>query len=284
MRSIKRSLRVCGSLLKYLFTSPAPYMAALALILFLWDRSFELGRIARQYRLSIHAGGYFSVLVNHSLSLIMLSFGLVFILGDAPFLHENAMFEWIRSDRKSWTAGRVLYIAAVVLIYMLFIQMMICLLSWSLNFGPKWDKVLTTLSTGRSAGGVSMHVPGLLIAKWNPLQAMGLTWLLLFLAWFALGLILFALSAAARRLAALAFVSALVFSDYLIETMMPYRAYFYSPLSWAKLTVIGDDMNPYAPSMSFALKALPLLCIALLVLSLWAGMRKKHMLDSLYRL
>ena len=73
MRSIKRSLRVCGSLLKYLFTSPAPYMAALALILFLWDRSFELGRIARQYRLSIHAGGYFSVLVNHSLSLIMLN-------------------------------------------------------------------------------------------------------------------------------------------------------------------------------------------------------------------
>ena len=139
MRSIKRSLRVCGSLLKYLFTSPAPYMAALALILFLWDRSFELGRLARQYRLSIHAGGYFSVLVNHSLSLIMLSFGLVFILGDAPFLHENAMFEWIRSDRKSWTAGRVLYIAAVVLIYMLFIQMMICLLRWSLNFGPKWD-------------------------------------------------------------------------------------------------------------------------------------------------
>ena len=284
MLSLRRSFRVCKGLLHYLFLSPAPYLVALFLALFMWDRTFTLGEAARQYRLSIHAAGLYAVLVNNSLALITMSFGLVFLLSDAPYLHENAIFEWARSDRKSWAVGRILYIAVVVLLYMLFIQLLICVLTWTLNFGPKWDKVLKTMSTGRSVNGISIYVPGLLIAKYNPLQAMGWTYLLLYLAWLALGLMLFTFSSGIRRLLALSIVSVIVFLDYFIETMMPYRMYFFSPLSWAKLSIIGDDMNPYFPQISYVLRALPLLCLFFIISSTWIGIRKKRMLDNLYQL
>lgn len=146
------------------------------------------------------------------------------------------------------------------------------------------DKVLNTMSTGRSVNGVSIYVPGLLIAKYNPLQAMGWTYLLLYLAWLALGLMLFTFSSGIRRLLALSIVSVIVFLDYFIETMMPYRMYFFSPLSWAKLSIIGDDMNPYFPQISYVLRVLPLLCLFFIISSMWIGIRQKRMLDNLCQL
>lgn len=284
MRSIACSMRVCRNLIRYLFTSSAPYFVAFSLLIFMWDRGCSIGLVARQYNLNIHAGGYFAILVNNNLTLILLSFGLLFILADAPYLHENALFEWTRTSRISWATGRIIYIALTVIIYMLFVQLLVCLLTWSINFGPKWDKVLNTIGMGRPVKGLSINISPLLVTKWNPIQAMGLTWLLLFLAWFFIGLTLFFLSSAVSRLFALSTVSILIFLDYFIETMMPYRAYFFSPLSWAKLAIIGDDTNPYLPHLDYSLRALPLLCLILIILCVWVSVRKKHLLDRLFEL
>ena len=42
MLSLRRSFRVCKGLLHYLFLSPAPYLVALFLALFMWDQTFTL--------------------------------------------------------------------------------------------------------------------------------------------------------------------------------------------------------------------------------------------------
>lgn len=284
MRRVKRSLRVAGSLMHNLFRSPAPCLVFAAAAIFLWDRCFVLGQLARRYGFAAHAGGVFAALLNDSRTLVMLSLGLVILLGDAPFLKANAMFEWIRSDRLSWTAGRILYILAVVLLYLLSIQLLVCLETWSMNFGPKWDKILRTLSTGRSITGISMSVSSLLLSSRTPMQAWFFTFGMMGLAWSSLGLMLFSLSVLTRRLFALLLASAIVFMDLLVESMMPYRMYYYSIISWAKLSIVGEKENPFLPGLDFAVQALPILFTGLVILSFIAGARKRRILDSQFQL
>lgn len=282
--SLKRTARVAGSLLYYFFRTPTPYLVLAATAVFLWDRCFELGRLARHYGLSINAGGLFAILLNNSMILLALSFGVVFLLGNAPFLHESAMFEWVRSDRKTWTAGRLLYMIIVVMLYLLSIQVMICLETWSLNFGPRWDRVLRTLSTGRSIDGVAMLVPSLLTAKFTPNEALAYTFRMMFLVWISVGIGLFAFSLLIHRMVGLCLASFMIFADFIVEGMLPYRMYYFSPLSWAKLSVVGDAANPYTPKISFVYWALPFLCAALLVLAWIIGVYKKRILDQQFEI
>lgn len=284
MHRIWRSLRVTGGLIGSFFRSPTPYLVFVTVAILLWDECFYMGRMARSYGFAVHAGGVFAAVMNDGLTLAALSFGLVFLLGDAPFLRENAMFEWMRSDRLSWTVGRVLYVLAVVLMYLLAIQALVCVEAWSVNFGPKWDKVLRTLGTGRHLSDISLSVSSSLLSSRRPMQAWLYTFGMMGLAWSSLGFILFSLSVLTRRLFAMLVVSVVVFMDYLVESMMPYRMYFYSVLSWAKLSVVGGRANPYMPGTDFAVPALLLAFAGLVILSVAAGICKKRILDKQFQL
>src|SRR5699024_1005021 len=96
-------------------------------------------------------GGYtvgpwvFPFLLAEPYSRLMVMLGLILLLCDAPFIESDHPALLLRSGRRTWTAGQVLYIAGTSAVYFAVVYLLtVLVLLPHVGFEPGWGKVIHT--------------------------------------------------------------------------------------------------------------------------------------------
>lgn len=94
-------------------------------------------------------------------SILLISTLLVLLFADMPFLSPETPFFLIRTDRKTWITGQVVYIFSSVLLYLMFVLVSTVLLSARHSFSANmWSPTAAIL--GYTDAGKRIAVPALL--------------------------------------------------------------------------------------------------------------------------
>lgn len=113
----------------------------------------------------------------------MLAFGMLLLLGDAPFLHEGMSVYLIRSSRLRWLIGQILFCVITVVCYLLVIEVMLLSMSGNgVSFLNDWsDPIMlaSRITSGASLLHIEMAVnfPMNIISSGNPYTIFALTML-----------------------------------------------------------------------------------------------------------
>ena len=122
---------------------------------------------------------------------------IVFIFCDAPFIDSNQSYVMLRTSRKKWCFGQVLYIYAgsVIYAFVLFFSTIIINIG-HIKWGTSWGKVLGSAGTSTvlSTLGINyttVKVPAIVIRYYTPAQAMFFSFLLMVLSFIFIGLLIY---------------------------------------------------------------------------------------------
>lgn len=113
---------------------------------------------AREYKTTMQFLEAFVWTFGDSNSILLSSTLLVLLFADIPFLSSGTPFYLVRTDRKTWLTGQVLYIVSATFIYLVFILASTSLVCMNQSFiGNKWSKTAAIL--GYSGAGKAVALP-----------------------------------------------------------------------------------------------------------------------------
>jgi hypothetical protein len=91
-------------------------------------------------------------------SILLSSLLLVLLFADMPFIDASTPYHLVRTDRKTWLCGQLLYVALATIIYVLFILLVTSLLCARISFiGNVWSETAAVL--GYSGAGKAIALP-----------------------------------------------------------------------------------------------------------------------------
>lgn len=209
-------------------------------------------------------GGYtvgpwvFPFLLAEPYSRLMVMLGLILLLCDAPFIESDHPALLLRSGRRTWTAGQVLYIAGTSALYFAVVYLLtVLVLLPHVGFEPGWGKVIHTFCQTRMAGqhGIVLPFDHQISNALGPVEANLLELLLCWLLGTLLGLVLFVLNLTVNRSAGAICAAALAIFPLFVERAGWWMHYI-SPVSWASLSVVDLTGTTAFPSLGYALAVL----------------------------
>lgn len=210
---------------------------------------------------------------------VLFTVPIILLFCNAPFIDQNQLYIYIRSGRKKWLTGQILYIIAASFIYYLFI-LVISILSTSIygGFSMEWGKCLFTLAETNIAIAHNcpfVDISSLIVDYFTPLQAVGFTFLVSWLNAVLIGMTIFTCNYLTNIKYLGISISAfmIVFSWFVLNTGLPVLVH-YSPTSWITLDNIDIGGKTTNPGFSYCI-TFYLICIILLISLSFLLSRKK---------
>ena len=162
---------------------------ALAFILcfFLTERAAS---VARRYDTFLQILEPFVWTFGDGTNILLASLLLVFLLGDVPQLSAGTPFFLMRTTRRAWLLGQVLYLLGGTAVYLLFIQLSTCLLCAPVAFaGDQWSEAAALLGYAGlgSRSGIPADTTTLEMSR--PAECTAVTFLLMLCYMVVLGLL-----------------------------------------------------------------------------------------------
>lgn len=197
---------------------------------------------------------FFPFLMAQPYSLLMFLLGVILLFCDAPFIDSEQPYIILRTGRKIWTLGQLLYIAVASAIYFAVIMLFtVIILFNNLSFESGWGKVINTFSqNGAYRYGVVFPFDYSITAALSPLQAMALEFLLCWFTGVLLGLVMFVLNMAISRSAGVIVAAVLAVFPLFVRKSV-YSLHYFSPASWTSLSVINLSGSTSFPSLTYVL-------------------------------
>lgn len=265
-----KSLSVCLDNLRRWATNPRIFV--IALLLLLMEENMMVGGV-RAFSQVVDlpvAPWVYPFLTGDWYIALMEIFGVILLFCDAPFMNEGTPYLFVRSGRKAWFWGQVLYIFIASALYQLFIAAgAALLLAGDLAWTADWGKVLGTLSQTQRGMAVGIKLTDTVVRNFSPAQAMLLAFALCWMVMVVFGMVIFTVNLMLPRLWGAVFAS-------ILALVMPFSMnasgktmQYFSPGSWMCFPLIDfSDTTPY-PSLRYVLTSGCLLIGALAAISYW---------------
>lgn len=162
---------------------------------------------------------------------------VILLFCNAPFIDGNQTFVYMRTGRKKWLCGQVLYIIAAGALYYLFLIALTILFTVFISEpGFEWGETILTMGNSNAAYIFGIHfieVPNLISNYFTPLQA---TWFTFVTSWCSavlLGLVLFLCNlATGTKALGITISSLLVVICFIVDSGGWYDLLKFSPISW----------------------------------------------------
>lgn len=255
--------------------NPRIYILGLLILMFLNIMLAPVRNAATSVNLPVSVW-VFPFLLSDYYSLMLIMFGFVLFLCDAPFIDSEQAYLIIRSGKKAWVKGQLLYICLASAVYFLFVFVAgAVLLLPNLSFDAEWGKLLQTLAQTdmNRQFNISLGVSYKIIRLYNPIVATLASYFMAWLVGVFLGVLLFVLNAYFSRAIGVIVTSGLVlFEIFCLNS--PFIFTYFSPVSWVSLAILDTQSISKYPSFVYAVTVTLALIILLSLISfLW--IRKK---------
>lgn len=269
MDNLKKILLVCIYNIRKWPSNPRIYLIFLSSILYLHSLLMPVLTFCGKsgYRITPYL---FPFIMSDSNSVLLFSFGVVFLLCDAPFIEEDQPYIIMRSGREIWTLGETTYIFMSAFIYFAFIIIAsIAILFPYLEFIPDWGKVIGTFAQTPVASLHNITIPFSfrIFNAYKPLTAMSISFFNCWLVSFVLGLIMFFLNLNFTRFSGILSSSILIFWQVVVtKTWTGFTKY--SPVTWFSLSCIDTTSSTLYPTLKYIYTIVCISILALLILCL----------------
>lgn len=159
--------------LKRLWYSPRPYV----ILFFVYAALERCFGCVREYLAEmgqqIQATELFSIAVSNRIPQWFLIFGIVLLLGDAPFLHDGMEYYVLRSSRSKWLIGQIVFCIITIIGYVFVVAgIFLFMFSNFIAFNNEWSDIITLccqVHSGRILGiTMSISFPSQLIQSGSP--------------------------------------------------------------------------------------------------------------------
>jgi len=155
---VKQTLTVCAYNYRRWRRNPKIIMTFLLTFILCFLLSDQVITMAGDYNTTLQMFEPFVWTFGDSKSVLLISLLLVLLVSDMPFLSAATPYYLMRTDRKTWLAGQLLYILSASLLFFLFVLLSTMVLCMKIAFpGNVWSKTAATL--GYSGDGVSASLP-----------------------------------------------------------------------------------------------------------------------------
>lgn len=201
---------------------------------------------------------YFPLMLNQWYVRILLIFPIVLIFCDAPFVENSQDFIIIRSGKKIWCLGQIMYVFITSFIYTAFILITPIITNLPyINFTEDgWGKVFNTFSYTNVVQYYKLKfgLSSRILDNFSPEQAMFYSFILFFTATIFLGMLIFALNIISNnKILGLTVASIFILLDISISADMSFLLWI-SPVSWSDLGDIAITES-WLPNISYILIA-----------------------------
>lgn len=242
--------------------NPRVYIVLAIMFIYQYYTFSPLKELANYLQQDVSPWSFPFFIQNPSLFFIIGGTALLFY-GHAPFIDGHTDFLLIRTGRRNWILGQILYMILSSFLYtLLYVIGSIVILLPNVVFTKEWGSVLEVLSTEQISQipreiGLQFQPIAIVMAEFSPIQAMMIGFLLFWLGTlFIAAILLFfnlMLGKNSGMIVAGALISLAYFSVYLGRLNFGDQIFFFSPVSWVSLTYLDWAHQGNLPSITFAL-------------------------------
>lgn len=236
----KLSFKIIGKVaklgIKKWIATPRMYMVAILATLFVSTPVSGVRSFAIEQGLSV-SNWFFPLIFQQGMILLFLYFCVILMFCNAPFIDKQQMFVLLRSGKRNWFLGQLLYIALSSIIYFvyLFILTIVEFIPY-VGFSGKWESVFVHLGQHTEVG--VMLISGDVISHYTPLQASLIAFLVNVLLGIMLGELIFLVNLYKNRGYGTGVALAVVLFSYMLEYMVfGSKMSFVSPVAWADISI-----------------------------------------------
>lgn len=238
---------------------------------------------------------YYSLNVNIAIIAVMLSDGfsrtvlflaVLLIFSNLPLKFPPPYFLMVRSGKRKWIMGQVMYViltslAICVLIYVLGLLF----LRGRIFVSSEWGKIIHGITgpSVASAFQIQFQVDEHVLTEFTASQAMAWTTVSTFVSIFVFGLIAIALNLTLNEYAGTIANGIIVFMNMLCEFYPFFGRFYFSPLEWCSINVIDTTSYGATPGIVFIVSAWGIIITTLLVVIAIASRRNKDITTLLER-
>lgn len=197
MNRIRRTLRIAGIQFMHSFSTPRYIIAFMAEIVYGMYYIIEYSRYASQLNNPVNVMEGYMCIASSEYTITVLVLLFIFAVSDVPFTGKGSFMERLRTDKKEWVTGKLLYISATaVLMQLILLLMSVVMLCNSSFLNNAWSFPFTILVRGQyiSTGVLDYQEIGVLVAM-KPFGAAAGQAGLICMYMIFLGILLFAISA-----------------------------------------------------------------------------------------
>lgn len=99
--------------------------------------------------------------------------GAVFLFCDAPMVNHGTPYMFVRTGRKAWLGGQIIYIIIAALIYqMMFLLASLLLILPQMEYTLQWGKALGSLALTDMGMMYGVELSSVFVRQYTPIQAM----------------------------------------------------------------------------------------------------------------
>lgn len=269
MDDIIKVIRIACYNLKKTFTSSKIYIIIILSFMYIQFMLNPVKVFAENVQIGV-SSYLFPFLLTSSYSVKIFLLLVILLFCNAPFMDEAQLYILVRTGRRKWCAGQMLYIMILSGFYtVLLILFTVITLIPELSIEIGWGKVINTLAqTGIAASqGIPISFDYSIILKYHPITAMILEGFLCWLLFILFGNIIFTVNMKISKFAGNIIAVALVFFQMIAEEISPLLTYF-SPASWVSLSFLDiNNINQY-PGVNYALTVMVILNLVLITVSI----------------
>ncbi len=123
-----------------MITSARFYVVIAILAAILWSFFGGVPAYLRLWEVRLQANELFILYTSSELSQRFLLFASLLLLGDAPFLREGLSYQLIRSNKRHWYLGQLLYCGMITVAYLLITYLLLlCFTGGNVSFENAWS-------------------------------------------------------------------------------------------------------------------------------------------------
>lgn len=273
------SLRICMQNIRKWGSNARVKMCLVLAVLFVFTYTSGLRMLASNLHTDMHPW-IFPFLFTHQYKKVTFMLPLLFIFCDAPFIDANQTYVILRTNRRSWSVGQLLYIIIGSFLYSLVLlaSTIICNIGY-IKWGMTWGTVLGTAGPG---GGLTalkqsmstVYVSNIIIRYYTPLQAMFFAFLLMWMSFIIIGLIVYVMNVLTRtQMAGTLMAGFLILMSVVADIRS--QLTFLSPISWNSLNKIDVAHTTSFPGIGFVLLVYSIMISVLIIMAVFLGKRQE---------
>lgn len=232
------------------FNSLRFYMVLLVGIIFLWTQVSPVREYAVSQGLGISCW-YYPFAFSTFICTLFLYFGLVLLFCNAPFIDGQQLFVILRSGKRTWFRGQILYIilaSAGYFTYLWIVSVVMCLPYLGIT-GDWGDVFLEVVRNPALVSNEAFLINERTLAMFPAPKACLFVWMINVLVGCFLGFLIFYINLYKSRTYGSVFALGIVFISNIVRFVGDYTntIVYISPISWADLYVYSRKQNHVSP-------------------------------------
>lgn len=282
MKQIRQVQMICMNRITEMLKSARFYVAILLFFVMIYSMVSPIRIMALQtgYR---SAPWIFPYLVQNYFIQMIIMLGFVLLFCDAPFLTEESPYMIVRTGRKVWLIGQIIYIILISFLFTLglMIVTVIPLLPY-IYVKNEWGKLLGTLSQTDAAAILgTIKLDYSLQLNYTPMAAMGVSFGMVWLNGILAGELIMFFNLILKRIAGTIAGGILAFMPYVAVNFSDLRMIrYFSPPSWINIMSFQIGEVSYLPGAGYCIGFILILLILLIIGSVFVFMKKTIEVNS----